>query len=80
MTVPDNYYVDLHARFGLSANRLEQLRGLGVLYDRDRTGGELLHVYTEQLSTGFHVELLVRLGGYDGYGSASTHVRLAAQG
>ena len=29
--------------------------------------------------TGFHVELLERRGGYDGYGSASTHVRLAMQ-
>ncbi len=31
------------------------------------------------LATGFHVELLERRGGYDGYGSASTFVRLAAQ-
>ena len=41
--------------------------------------GELLHVYTPVLGTGFYVELLERRGGYDGYGSANTHVRLASQ-
>jgi 4-hydroxyphenylpyruvate dioxygenase len=41
--------------------------------------GELLHAYTAVLPTGFYVELLERRGGYDGYGSAGTHVRLAAQ-
>ena len=49
-----------------------------MLYDRVGDG-ELLHVYTDVLPTGFYVELLERRGGYDGYGSANTHVRLAAQ-
>jgi 4-hydroxyphenylpyruvate dioxygenase len=31
------------------------------------------------LPQGFCVELLERRGGYDGYGAANTHVRLAAQ-
>ena len=42
-------------------------------------GSELLHAYTAVLPTGFYVALLERRGGYDGYGSAGTHVRLAAQ-
>ena len=78
MPVPDNYYADLAARFGLPEPVLTELRDLGVLYDRIGDG-ELLHVYTDVLSTGFYVELLERRGGYDGYGSANTHVRLAAQ-
>ena len=41
--------------------------------------GELVHAFTEDLGTGFHVELLERRGGYDGYGSANTFVRLASQ-
>jgi 4-hydroxyphenylpyruvate dioxygenase len=78
MRVPENYYVDLDARFGLLPELLTELREHQLLYDR--TGnGELLHAYTSPLATGFHVELLERRGGYDGYGSASTHVRLAAQ-
>jgi 4-hydroxyphenylpyruvate dioxygenase len=78
MAVPDNYYVDLDARFALDPDVLEVLRSHQLLYDRVG-GGELLHAYTPVLPTGFYVELLERRGGYDGYGSASTHVRLAAQ-
>jgi 4-hydroxyphenylpyruvate dioxygenase len=78
MPVPDNYYVDLDARFGLSPDFLADLRTHRLLYDRIGDG-ELLHAYTPVLSTGFYVELLERRGGYDGYGSANTHVRLAAQ-
>jgi 4-hydroxyphenylpyruvate dioxygenase len=78
MAVPDNYYVDLEARFGLPADFVEHLRRHQLLYDRD-TEGELLHAYTYVLSTGFYVEVLERRGGYDGYGAANTHVRLVAQ-
>ncbi|PWJ56099.1 4-hydroxyphenylpyruvate dioxygenase [Quadrisphaera granulorum] len=79
MPVPDNYYTDLGARFALPDDDLADLRAHGLLYDRDTNGGELLHLYTAVLATGFHVELLERRGGYAGYGGASTHVRLAAQ-
>lgn len=82
MAVPDNYYVDLDARFGLDPDLLADLREHGLLYDRagaDGSGGELLHLYTPVLPGGYYVELLERRGGYDGYGSANTHVRLAAQ-
>ena len=78
MSVPDNYYVDLDARFGLTGDLLDHLREHQLLYDRVG-GGELLHAYTPVLPTGFYVELLERRGGYDAYGSPSTHVRLAAQ-
>jgi 4-hydroxyphenylpyruvate dioxygenase len=78
MAVPDNYYVDLDARFDLSPGLLADLREHGLFYDR-LGDGELLHAFTAPLATGFHVELLERRGGYDGYGSAGTHVRLAAQ-
>jgi 4-hydroxyphenylpyruvate dioxygenase len=78
MPVPDNYYVDLDARFDLQPDVLEMLRHHQLMYDRVGAG-ELLHAYTEVLSMGFYVELLERRGGYDGYGSANTFVRLAAQ-
>jgi 3-dehydroshikimate dehydratase len=78
LPVPDNYYDDLDARFALDPESLADLRGAGVLYDRIGHG-ELLHVYTEALPGGFSIELLERRGGYDAYGSANTHVRLAAQ-
>jgi 4-hydroxyphenylpyruvate dioxygenase len=78
MRVPDNYYVDLDARFGLPAEVLDHLREHQLLYDRVGDG-ELVHAFTEDLGTGFHVELLERRGGYDGYGSPNTFVRLASQ-
>ena len=78
MAVPDNYYGDLAARFDLPAATVAELRAHRVLYDRVGDG-ELLHVFTDVLPTGFYVELLERRGGYDGYGSANTHVRLATQ-
>ncbi|HEY3013871.1 MAG TPA: TIM barrel protein [Nocardioides sp.] len=78
MAVPDNYYVDLDARFGLEPAFLDLLRHHRLLYDRIGDG-ELLHAYTPVLPAGFYIELLERRGGYDGYGSAGTHVRLAAQ-
>ncbi len=78
LPVPDNYYVDLEARFAPDPALLAELREHQLLYDRVGDG-ELLHAFTLPLATGFHVELLERRGGYDGYGAAGTHVRLAAQ-
>ena len=63
--VPDNYYVDLDARFGLGRDLLDHLREHQLLYDRIGAT-ELLHAYTGVLATGFYVELLERRGGYDG--------------
>ena len=76
--VPDNYYVDLAARFRLEPDRLNELRQHQLMFDRVGRG-ELLHAYTDVLDTGFYVEILERRGGYDGYGSANTFVRLASQ-
>ncbi|WP_027862973.1 sugar phosphate isomerase/epimerase and 4-hydroxyphenylpyruvate domain-containing protein [Marmoricola sp. URHB0036] len=78
MRVPDNYYADLDARFGLPTEVLDHLREHQLLYDRVGDA-ELLHAFTEDLGTGFHVELLERRGGYDGYGSPNTFVRLVSQ-
>ncbi|OYO16595.1 sugar phosphate isomerase [Enemella dayhoffiae] len=79
MPVPDNYYVDLAARFAeLSSEQVERLRQHGVLYDRDENGGELLHLYTPILGNGFYFEVLERRNGYAGFGAANTSIRLAA--
>lgn len=74
---PDNYYADLDARFALEPDLLGMFREYNLLYDRNDTG-ELLHAYTLPVQGGFQVEILERRGGYDGYGSANTHVRLAS--
>lgn len=79
LAVPDNYYVDLQARFDLAPDLLTRLRSHGVLYDRDDRGGELFHVYTRAVADRFYVEVLQRTGDYSGFGSPNTPVRLAAQ-
>ena len=77
LAVPNNYYEDLAARFGLDADTLEKLQELNLLYDRDEHG-EFLHFYTETVGTMF-LEVLERRAGYDGYGAPNAPVRLAAQ-
>jgi 4-hydroxyphenylpyruvate dioxygenase len=78
LPIPANYYDDLAARFDLPAALLDEMRELGVLYDRDDAGGEFRHFYTRTVGAVFF-ELVQRDGGYDGYGAAGAPVRLAAQ-
>jgi 4-hydroxyphenylpyruvate dioxygenase len=77
LPVPDNYYEDLAARFGLGDEAVERLRARAVLYDRIG-GGEFLHFFTRAIN-GVFFEVLERRGGYDRYGEANAPVRLAAQ-
>ncbi|MBQ1157966.1 sugar phosphate isomerase/epimerase and 4-hydroxyphenylpyruvate domain-containing protein [Streptomyces sp. A73] len=77
LPIPDNYYDDLRARYGLADDTLVTLRELGILYDRDEYG-EFLHCYTVTLGRVFF-ELVQRTGGYRGYGAPNATVRLAAQ-
>lgn len=77
MPVPDNYYVDLAARFDLEPALLGRLRTHGILYDRN-DDGELFHLYTPILGNGFYLEVLQRTGEYAGFGAPNTIIRLAA--
>ncbi|WP_116950939.1 bifunctional sugar phosphate isomerase/epimerase/4-hydroxyphenylpyruvate dioxygenase family protein [Jiangella endophytica] len=77
LPIPGNYYDDLAARFDLPAGLVEEMRELGVLYDRDENG-DFLHFYTETIG-GVFFEVTQRRGGYDGYGAPNAAVRLAAQ-
>jgi len=78
LDIPDNYYADVRARFDLDAKFAGRLRDSGILYDRTERG-EFLHVYSQKIEGRFNVELLQRIGDYDGYGAPNTHIRLAAQ-
>jgi 4-hydroxyphenylpyruvate dioxygenase len=78
LSIPDNYYADVRARFDLEPKFLGRLRDSGILYDRTE-GGEFLHVYSQKIEGRFYVEVLQRIGDYDGYGAPNTYIRLAAQ-
>ena len=79
LAVPGNYYDDLAARTDLEPSLIERMRALGVLYDADSDGGELLHFFTEMIGPSLFFEVVERRGGYDGYGAANSPVRMAAQ-
>lgn len=76
LPIPANYYDDLAARFDLPEERLVDFAENMVLYDRDGDG-EFLHAYTTPVGA-FVFEIVQRVGGYNGYGAANAHVRLAA--
>jgi 4-hydroxyphenylpyruvate dioxygenase len=79
LPIPMNYYEDLDARWELDPALLEAMRTFGILYDRDEAGGELFHLYTGMLGHRLFLEVVQRVGGYDGYGEVNAPVRAAAQ-
>ncbi|GAA4972427.1 bifunctional sugar phosphate isomerase/epimerase/4-hydroxyphenylpyruvate dioxygenase family protein [Actinoplanes utahensis] len=79
LPVPDNYYDDLAARFALPDDVLATLRRHGILYDRDPSGGELLHLYTPVFGGRVFFEIVERRHGYTRFGEPNAPVRMAAQ-
>ncbi len=77
LAIPDNYYDDVAARWGLEESRLRELRRLHLLYDKD-VNGEFLHAYTGAFQDRFFFELVERRGN-KGFGAANAGVRMAAQ-
>ena len=75
--VPDNYYDDLRARFGLDDATLKVLREHQLMYDRS-AAGEFWHFYTPRIGR-VCFEVVQRIGGYDVYATDNTPVLLAAQ-
>ncbi|MGF0116960.1 TIM barrel protein [Promicromonospora sp. Marseille-Q5078] len=75
--VPDNYYDDLRARFGLDDATLATLREHQLLFDRSGSG-ELWHFYTPRVGR-LCFEVVQRVGAYDAYATDNTPVLLAAQ-
>jgi 4-hydroxyphenylpyruvate dioxygenase len=77
LPIPENYYYDLGARFGLEDAVLSRMAGLNILYDEDEKG-TYHHLYTRAFAKRFFFEVVQR-SGYDGYGARDTAIRLAAQ-
>jgi 4-hydroxyphenylpyruvate dioxygenase len=78
LPISDNYYDDLSSRLDLEPSTVEEMRGLGVLYDR-LGEDEFLHFYVETPGSRTFFEVVERRGGYDGYGAVNSPVRMAAQ-
>jgi 4-hydroxyphenylpyruvate dioxygenase len=76
LSIPENYYDDVAARFALDAPTLGFLQEHNVLYDRTDEG-EFFHLYTQEIH-GVFFEFVQR-NSYSGFGAANAPVRLAAQ-
>jgi 4-hydroxyphenylpyruvate dioxygenase len=77
LSIADNYYDDLAARWALDDEVLATMRRLHLLYDRD-AGGEFIHAYTDMFEGRMFFELVERRGS-SGFGAANATFRLAAQ-
>ena len=77
LKIPENYYQDLAARFGLADEAVDELMALNLLYDRVGDA-EFLHLYSETFQDRFFFEYVQRIGGYDDYGAPNASVRMAA--
>ncbi len=77
LPIPQNYYDDLGARYALDENRLAELSGLNLLYER-AGDSEFLHLYTLPFEDRFFFEFVQRNAGYDLYGASNAGVRMAA--
>ncbi len=78
LPIPENYYADLGARFGIDEARLDGMRRRGILYDQTESGA-YLQLYTESFADRFFFEIVERVGDYDQYGAANAPARMAAQ-
>ena len=78
LSVPENYYADLHATFGLDDELIARLRNGNILYDR-AAGAEYFQIYGRPVFNGFFFEIVERRTGYNGYGARNASIRLAAQ-
>ncbi|OAN59438.1 3-keto-5-aminohexanoate cleavage protein [Sphingobium sp. TCM1] len=77
LSLPDNYYADLSARFGFDADIRARLAGAHILYDRSGEG-EYWQLYSRAFQKRFFFEFVERKA-YEGYGAPNAGIRLAAQ-
>jgi 4-hydroxyphenylpyruvate dioxygenase len=77
LRIPDNYYDDIEAKYGLDAATMAALRDNQILYDREGEG-EFFQVYTHAFDERFFFEIVQRRN-YHGFGATNAAIRLAAQ-
>ncbi|WP_255526736.1 bifunctional sugar phosphate isomerase/epimerase/4-hydroxyphenylpyruvate dioxygenase family protein [Photobacterium sp. BZF1] len=77
LPIPDNYYRDIEAKYGLDEQLIENLQQNNIMYDRSEDG-EFFHFYTKEVN-GIFFEVLQRVGEYKKYGEDNAFIRLSAQ-
>ncbi len=79
LPIPEAYFTDIAAEFGLQPEFVARLRAVNILYDQDQQGGTYLQLYSRPFGDGFFFEIIERRGGYNGYGARNAAYRTAAQ-
>ncbi|RJE85944.1 bifunctional sugar phosphate isomerase/epimerase/4-hydroxyphenylpyruvate dioxygenase family protein [Paracoccus onubensis] len=77
LPIPENYYDDLQARYGLDDREIARLRRWNILYEAEGET-EFFQFYGKPLQGGLFFEIVERRGGYDGYGAVNAPFRIAA--
>ena len=77
LPVPPNYYPDLQARYGITADRINELQTANLFYDKEGAG-EYYQFYSRAFNKRFFFEVVQR-NAYEGFGAGNAGVRLAAQ-
>jgi 4-hydroxyphenylpyruvate dioxygenase len=76
LPIPDAYFIEIAAGFGLQPEFVARLRAANVLYDQDLRGGMYLQLYSRPYGDGFFFEVIERRGGYN---ARNAGYRTAAQ-
>ena len=77
LPIPETYYDDVGARWGVDPSDVQRMKNENLLYDKDESG-EYLQLYTRSFKDLFFVEIVERRS-YQGFGAANAPTRLAAQ-
>ncbi len=77
LSIPENYYDDIEAKWDLAPELSDRLRQHNILYDREGDA-EYLQLYTPSFEDRFFFEIVERRG-YRGFGAANASIRLASQ-
>jgi 4-hydroxyphenylpyruvate dioxygenase len=77
LKIPENYYADIEAKYGLDAATMTLLRDNQILYEREGDG-EFFQIYTHAFDERFFFEIVERRN-YAGFGATNAAIRLAAQ-
>jgi len=78
LPMPENYYDDLAARFGLDEALVKKLRQADILYDEDAEGA-YFQIYSRSFGDGIFLEIVQRDGNYRGFGAPNAPFRIATQ-
>ena len=77
--IPDNYYDDLEARFGLAPELLDRLQSIAACSTTATSTASISSSTPQPFADRFFFEIVERRNGYRGYGAANAPIRLAAQ-